>query len=457
MIKKYTVFFVVQTGFAIRNVLRSDAFRALAKKKDLNLVIFCGLSQNKKFQKEFCGSNIFFEKLHSNQDMSVFEWYSKNLQSLSQAYRKPTESYDIILKKLKKTNLLKYRLAKILKPLLMSDKIFRGINCMDTRLFGNKNYDRLIEKYNPDLIFFSGAYDFDSHPLARRAKVMDIPSITLITSWDNLTKGSLIVKPDEMIVWNNIMKKEAIKLHGMKPEDVHVVGAPPFDFYHNVKILSREDFFKKMGLDQKKKLIVYASVTRSVTKDESFIVRDLLEMIDNRQLVEGCQILARIYARRNINEYKKYFNRSNIIFDQPKIVKNLPDLWNPDKNTMEHIANTLAHADVFVSSSTTMVIEAALFDTPIVNWMYDEIANKDYTDSVSRFFDYTHYKNIIETKGVQVAKSPEEMKNQINTYLKSPHSDKKGRERIIKEQIGTVDGLAGKRISEVIYRYLKKK
>jgi hypothetical protein len=453
---KKTIFFVVQTGFAIRNVLRSDAFRKFKDRKDVRIIIFSSLYNDGKFKKEFGAKNVYFEKLYSNQNVSRSEWFFKELKGIIQAYRRPTDSYELMIRRAKKRWPFKYYVARLLRPILRTNFVSEIVNFIDIRLFGDKRYDGLIEKYKPTFIFFSGIYDFDAHPLERRAFLKKIPCISLVTSWDNLSKGSLVTKPKKLIVWNKIMKKEAISLHDFNERDVVVVGSPPFDAYHNVKLKSRKEFFKEMGLSPKKKLIVYASIAKGVIKDESFIVGDLLNLIETGKLTHDSQILARIYVRRDINEYKRFFNDKGIIFDQPKINKKLPDLWNPDKKVMEHIANTLFHADVFVSSSTTLVIESAIFDTPIVNWMYDQYSDSDYMNSIVRYFDYTHYKNIIKTKGVRLAKSPKELGDMINLYLGNSSLDRSGRKRIVEEQVGKIDGGAGLRLFDVLNSELRE-
>lgn len=409
------------------------------------------------FKKEFSAPNVFFEELYADmKNMSKFEWFIKKIKGTIQATRKKTKSYEIMLARFKKTNPIQYFFYSLLKPLLKTRAAKNFFDYLDIRLFGNKKYDVILEKYEPDMIFFASIYDYDMHPLMRRSYLKKIPAMMLTTSWDNLTKGTFITPADSLLVWNKIMYKEARELYDYKPEQIHVVGAPSFDFYHDAKLLSRAEFCKRMGLDPKKKIIVYASVTKGLCVDETFIVEDLISFIEDKKLVEEAQVFARIYSRRDINEYKRFFKNPNIVFDQPKIEKKLPDMWNPDKEAMLHIANTLKHGDVFVTSSTTMVLEAAAFDLPIINWAYDEQKDVDYLLSIRRYYDYTHWKPIVKSKGVSQAHSKEELADQINAYLKNPQLHADGRKKIIEWEVGDLDGNAGKRIGKVILDELNK-
>ena len=148
------IFFVVQTGFAIRNVLRTNAFKMLKNRSDVNIVIITGMDQDSHFKKEFSADNVSFEHLHSNQDVSSSEWFFKNLKGAIQAFTHPTDSYEIMLMKAKRDSASKYFLAQLFKPILKLKVTSKIVNWFDLRLFGNKKYDELFEKYNPDLIFY---------------------------------------------------------------------------------------------------------------------------------------------------------------------------------------------------------------------------------------------------------------------------------------------------------------
>src|SRR5262245_23786612 len=57
-----TIFIIVDSGMAIRNILRTDVYRILRASKNLRIVIFSPLMDS-DFQKEVGGENVILEPL----------------------------------------------------------------------------------------------------------------------------------------------------------------------------------------------------------------------------------------------------------------------------------------------------------------------------------------------------------------------------------------------------------
>ena len=148
--------------------------------------------------------------------------------------------------------------------------------------------------------------------------------------------------------------------------------------------------------------------------------------------------------------------KENLILDKPgRFNSSFLDRWNPTKADVIHLASTLKYSDLIINVSSTLVIEAAIFDTPIINIGFDGYQNKSYLESVRRYYDYyTHYLNIIKSGGVKIAKSPGELISLINQYLENPSLDKEGRKRIVQEQLWKFDGKSAERVAEYVAKFL---
>ena len=75
-------------------------------------------------------------------------------------------------------------------------------------------------------------------------------------------------------------------------------------------------------------------------------------------------------------------------------------------------------------------------------------------ESVRRFLDYDHIKNLNATKFGEIAFNKEELVKYIHQYTKNPSMDEKERMRLVKEQIWKLDGKSGQRIADFIYEQL---
>jgi hypothetical protein len=66
----------------------------------------------------------------------------------------------------------------------------------------------------------------------KAARQLRIPSVMLVWSWDNLSSKAVQNEhPDRLLVWNELQAREAVELHGMRADQVTVVGAANFDAF----------------------------------------------------------------------------------------------------------------------------------------------------------------------------------------------------------------------------------
>ena len=119
----------------------------------------------------------------------------------------------------------------------------------------------------------------------------------------------------------------------------------------------------------------------------------------------------------------------------------------------ERLIASLRHADAVITGPSTMAVDAALFDRPIlVNALEPE--SRAYPESIVRFYDYDHFRPIIASGGVRFVRTPRELIAELQAYLKDPHRDKEGRARIVTLEGGSPRGDASKKLLGVIREFL---
>jgi CDP-glycerol glycerophosphotransferase (TagB/SpsB family) len=129
---------------------------------------------------------------------------------------------------------------------------------------------------------------------------------------------------------------------------------------------------------------------------------------------------------------------------------------DPSRDNRLHLANTLKHSDVIVNVASTIAIEAAILDTPVVNIAFDGYEQRTFIDSSRRFYQYTHYKPLVDIGAVRVAPSPADMVAEVAAYLADPARDRAGRERAATELCHKVDGRAAERVAEFVLNRLAR-
>jgi hypothetical protein len=118
--------------------------------------------------------------------------------------------------------------------------------------------------------------------------------------------------------------------------------------------------------------------------------------------------------------------------------------WDMPKADATHLLQLLAASDLCVTTSSTLSIDAACAGTPIANVFFDG-CDVDAAVSVARFQRYTHYAKILATGGIAIATTIEEFQRIMERYCADASADQAGRDAIIRQQLGTLDGCAGRR------------
>lgn len=300
-----TVIVAVPYGRVTRDILVSGFMSALKKRKDLRIVLLTPALSKKFFEKEFSGGNVVVEELRAWRP-SIFERFfmefrnallakSKSVETLELHYEHSKQLFFSSAGRLKARGFSKFfahLLGRLLATALFHKtrllrRLLKRLHCS---LFPDKLYAELFEKYKPNLIFtmYSDYKGLDV-PLLKRAFQEGIHSVAYIMSWDKLTsKGEFPVSVSRLIVWNNIVQNEAVKLHDYSPEDVFVCGVPQFDVYFQKKTLSRKQLFKEIGADPKKKLIAYTCATRKHAPFEHEVIEILYGMLKEKSLLTLC-------------------------------------------------------------------------------------------------------------------------------------------------------------------------
>src|SRR3989344_209517 len=124
---------------------------------------------------------------------------------------------------------------------------------------------------------------------------------------------------------------------------------------------------------------------------------------------------------------------------------------------MEHLADTIFYAAVIITTTSSISIDAALFDKPTINIAFDGWEKRPFWKSVRRKFSkyHAHYQYIVKSGGVSIAWTFDELVAAINRYLEHPELDREGRARIVSEQCYKHDGQSGKRIAGSLLNFME--
>lgn len=450
-----TIFMAVPYGTDARNLLRTDVFRIL-RDSGTRVVILSPAAADDYFIREFTGDDVVVEELLTRR-LPLLQRVFNLIRLRWLVNPEFSDSTRIKHRVARRENLfVRFRLA-LLYPLARSRKVREFLRRVDLFFFREGWYREIFNKYRPSLVLVAFPFMPPVFPVLKQAIRNNVPTVNFVSSWDNLsTRWELPVRADKIIVWNEINQLEAVGMHGYAPGDVCISGVPQFDAYFSGEELSsREEFFREIGADINRKLLVYTAGGPHISRADPEIIEILERYIRENQFLFPCQLLVRPHPGTRYETYDKFRDSPNIIVEHPgRFSSSYLDKWDPTRRDLIHLRNMMLHADVVMNIASTITIEACICDTPVINIGFDGYQRKPYLESLVRYFDYTHYRNIVRAGGVRIAASREELLAQVNMYLENPELDSQGRKRIVREQCFYTDGKSGERVANCILDWL---
>jgi hypothetical protein len=317
-----------------------------------------------------------------------------------------------------------------------------------------------LKQTRPDVIVSTGPFQFEQPGVFSAAKKLGIPTLAYIPSWDNVsTKNRMVFRYDGYIVWNESVRDE---LHTYYPhtknDPVYVVGAPQFDIFWQKRFYrSREEFCSEQGLDPRRPIVLYAIGSPNFLKEHHGAVH-----LANR-IVAGhlgdVQMLVRPHPIHDNAEMRELFDQfgPNVRLQKTSNAgKALTKRTQDELQTIEWI-NTFRHADVVVNLSSTVTIDAAIFDKPVVNLDFDPQPSRAHQQLVKEInHEWNHFKPIAESGGVWLVNDFEGMEEAVKTYLKSPSLHSEKRKWIVDHVCGFSDGKCAERMADAIAGFAQR-
>ncbi len=336
----------------------------------------------------------------------------------------------------------------------------RGYQVLERAAFAGKEFDDLLLRHQPDLVVTGtpGYHPQDVH-LLRAARRLKTPTATVLLSWDNLTsKGYMGAVPDRLLVWSQLMADEAVRYHHYPRAQIDITGAPQFDLYHDVRAnFDRAAWRREHGIRPDAALIVYGTINPGILPHEPQIVQQIVQAVRSGQFQRPIHLWVRLHPQsvrgifsRTLAPYRELAGPDVTIEEPP--VRSEQLAWDLPQSDAGHLAHLLAAADVVSTPSSTLVIDSACAGTPIVNVLFDGPTAVEPARSVARFAHYTHYRQILETGGIAIARSIEQFVQMAGDYLNNRQLHQQQRQNIITQQLGALDGQAGQRTGERLLR-----
>ncbi|HEX2993723.1 MAG TPA: CDP-glycerol glycerophosphotransferase family protein [Anaerolineales bacterium] len=475
------IFISADHGMAIIYFLQSDVVPTLLA-AGVEVVLLTDDETRDRIAQRFARPGLAFEGLrlkeanaYANKVKPRLQWLLAFLRRVGGSWRINTEAMDSHVWEVWVENSWKFRLG-VWIPAALAILILRAFAFArkflvqsQSRFIPQPNlYADLFASHKPDLVIASTAGWRMDRYLLREAKLHNVPTMTAIVGWDNPSSYSIPgAVMDYATCWSQRQKDELVYGSDWKPERVNVGGIPSYDGYFRKEwLLSKEEYFKLHGLDPQRKLISYAC---------SFVhfapnypnVEALAKLVSSDALVEPSQLLIRLHPSHFQDKPKIFAEERERIFALEKQYQNVHvvkpvalggSLGYYGGEDMDEKSSMMAHSDVLVTVYSTMVVETAVHDTPIVAAVIDVPGGwnkpKKYSLSLKKIGNWPTHKRFRDAKAGRVASNEQELCDVINLYLQDPAIDAAERRKFIEDEITFTDATSGKQTAEYILKVL---
>lgn len=317
----------------------------------------------------------------------------------------------------------------------------------------------VFEQASPEVVMSTNPFDLSELPFVSLAKRKGLPTLASFVSWDHLThRGRWLADYDHYLVWSRLMADDVRRHRPDIPSDrITVVGSPQFDFHVRADCeWTRAEFFRRVGLDAARPLITYGPEPVEWNfPDEPEVVARIWQAIRDGRIPGNPQLLVRLHPHDLSDRFERLVSRC------PGLVVSRP--WRPDPerywwftpqiDDLALLANTMRHSDLTINLASSLTLDAAIFDRPVINVAFTTAPEDPRASRVPYTHLGAHYKRIVERGAMRLAFSFGELIDAVNDYMKQPEADRAGRRAAVEAICGTVDGRSTERTAAAVMAF----
>jgi len=302
----------------------------------------------------------------------------------------------------------------------------------------------LLERLQPDVMLVN-VPRAGVVPLAlSKAALLGIRTVLLYHTWKDVVvaSGRLNHRFDRIGVWNPLMRQRYHQQNPLLPLDrVEIIGCAHFDVVATPNISS--DVLPALRIDPARPFILFTASAPWVVPEEERYIQLIWDAIQDGRLPRDLQIVVRTNPMdqgREIVERIKVIS-AEIIVAPPDWRWDKPLNWCFQRPSDVSLYNTLLRtASVNVSVPSTVTLECAIADLPVVNIGFEQAGAPPMNGSILKFWEADFYVEVRETQAAVLAQDPEALITQIVAALKDRGVGRTNRQQLIAQQLASSRG-----------------
>jgi hypothetical protein len=284
----------------------------------------------------------------------------------------------------------------------VAQHVRRNPNIGMRQLLKRQGYDIVLNPGIPN-----GVYIND---LIVECREKGIPLLYIMNSWDNPSAGPFAAgRPDAFLAWGPQTAQHAQDYQGFPREDVYCIGAAQFEVYKSDPSITKAEFCQLHDIPESHKVILYAGGSLGTNEFEHLQL--LEEIVDKGAIGDatlvyrphpwggggnaGDQIISHDWKHVRIESTMR---RYLVSLKEKGYHLTFPSYLDTH--------NVLSASDVVISPLSTILIEAAMHQKPIMCFLPLEDVSAKHFQTVHHL---PHFKALQEDANVILAKGRKEL------------------------------------------------
>lgn len=436
-------------GVNLRNFFLTGWAAELCEDADVRIICLTGIAAGNAPVPPAASKRVVFERL-AFPPPTAAEWLLDTFQRLAFL---PHSDY---LRYCFEDHLRRYPWVRWVMEGIWRTGIFRQrwflsfLQATRRRFFYHPTYAELFERERIDLAVATRLFNTDEWRFLEAARRAGVKTVAAISSWDNLhSYGYMPIRPDRVVVWNEVMRDEAVAKHGLDPQAIDVVGPPQFDLYSQPDNLPRrEAYFARIGADPSKRLISFT--TADILGDQPRMAELIHATVIAGQADR--QLLVRVHPQEDPAPYRMLTERlPGLILDVPgKAVGGAADRLFSGQDFAD-LACLMTYSDVVINVCSTITLDASAADTPVICYRsLSPYSDKERMQRIIRAHDNTHFGPLLAAGGLLIADDEPALSRIVDAALADRSFERSCRQAARLLMVPQADGGAGRRLARLL-------
>jgi hypothetical protein len=189
---------------------------------------------------------------------------------------------------------------------------------------------------------------------------------------------------------------------------------------------------------------------------EPVIVERLAAMLREMKEFGPPQLMVRVYPKDHSKRFEEVAARNpDVLF--PEIPWE-PNWLTPQIEDTYLLTNMLRHAAMGINIASTISLELCMFDKPVINVGYNPPGMDISPIDFARYYEFDHYRPVVESGAVNVAWSEDEIRKMIIHVFKNPTTFSANRRSLVENMFGhRLDGYSGTRVAHCLIKLAEMK